>query len=207
MRVRTDPTALTSVLRRVLDVLWYAVVVGAPLIGAVVALGVVQGWGPTVEMPLHFTPDPTAHEISGPIAGMRNARIEDAAGTLRFEAHPAVVLGALAIALMGVVVVLVVLHQLRGLVATLSAGTPFVLANARRLRVVGLAVIGSELATVGVKLALSLWATHNLTVQGLTIRWEFRPHIAVLLLGALILLIAEVFRVGTRLQQDHDLTI
>jgi hypothetical protein len=194
-------------LRRLLDALWYIIAVGAALISAVIVVATVFGWAPTVEMPLHFTPDPAVHEISGPIAGMRNARVEDAIGTLRFEAHPAIVLTVVGIALVGVATTLAVLHQLRRIVATMSAGTPFVEANARRLRFVGLTVIVYELVTVCMKLALSLWAARNIAVRGLTVRWVFNPRIEVLLFGALILLIAEVFRVGTRLQHDHDLTI
>jgi Protein of unknown function (DUF2975) len=207
VRRRADPTALTSLLRRLLDALWYIIAVGASLIAAVIVVATVFGWAPTVELPVHFTPDRAGYEISGPIAGMRNARIEDAVGTLRFEAHPAIVLTAVGIGLVGVAATLAVLHQLRRIVATMSAGTPFVVDNANRLRFVGLAVIVYELVTMCMKLALSMWAVRNLSVRGLTVRWMFDPRIEVLLAGAVILLVAEVFRVGTRLQQDHDLTI
>ena len=207
MRRRADPTVLASLLRRLLDALWYIIAVGASLIAAVIVVATVFDWAPTVELPVHFTPDPAVYEISGPIAGMRNARIEDAVGTLRFEAHPAIVLTVVGIGLVGVAATLAVLHQLRGVVATMSVGAPFVVANARRLRIVGLAVIVYELVTACMRLALSLWAMRNLSVRGLTVRWVFDLRIEVLLVGAVILVIAEVFRVGTQLQQDHDLTI
>jgi hypothetical protein len=83
-----------------------------------------------------------------------------------------------------------VLGQLRAVFRTLGDGQPFVAANATRIRWIAYAVILGELARSG-------------------LRFDVRPDFNVLAIiaGLIIFVIAEVFRAGTRLDEDQSLTV
>ena len=53
----------------------------------------------------------------------------------------------------------------------------------------------------------SLWAQSHVSGPGLSFRAVFPIYVEVVGLGILVVLLAEVFRHGTDLQADHDLTI
>ena len=53
----------------------------------------------------------------------------------------------------------------------------------------------------------SLWAQSHVSSPGLSFRTAFPINVEVVGLGILVVLLAEVFRYGTGLQADHDLTV
>jgi hypothetical protein len=85
--------------------------------------------------------------------------------------------------------------------------TPFVAANAARLRFIGLAVIAGSLAVSAIVFVENTWARANLRIPGVT--FDLTPNIdfGTIFFGLLILIIAEVFRAGTQLDEDQSLTI
>lgn len=96
----------------------------------------------------------------------------------------------------------IIVGRLRKIVATLVVGTPFLLENARRLRVIGLALALTEASEYLVWIFL-VWASPNLP------NIPFRPEIDYMGLFAIVVMFvfAEVFEEGVRLRQDVDLTI
>lgn len=89
---------------------------------------------------------------------------------------------------------------LRKVFITLTAGDPFVLGNARRLRLIGLILAGIELAHYGMW-ALWLWshALGRYPRPGLDVTGLFG-------IGVMFVL-AEVFEAGAKMRKDLELTI
>jgi hypothetical protein len=90
---------------------------------------------------------------------------------------------------------------------TLRDGQPFVAANATRLRRIAYAVIAGEVARAVLAYAGMRYAMTHFSVQG--VRFEARPdlNVVAIICGLIILVIAEVFREGTRLDEEQALTV
>jgi hypothetical protein len=84
---------------------------------------------------------------------------------------------------------------------------PFVAANASRIRWIGLAVIGGELARTAAVYAESLYARAYVPVAGVIFDVLPQPSVWTIIHGLMILVIAEIFRAGTQLDEDQSLTI
>lgn len=104
----------------------------------------------------------------------------------------------IAMALLG----LVVLHRLLGIVTAAKQGDPFIPDNARRLREIGMALLGIEVIRwLG---ALLLWfASAQPLEPNVEASLDLVPWLAILLAFVL----ARVFEVGTRLRDDAALTV
>jgi hypothetical protein len=106
-----------------------------------------------------------------------------------------------------IVLIMWVLHQLRAVFRTLRDGQPFVAENAVRLRKIGWAVIIGEALRTLVALFENAYAANHFSVSSLT--FVVRPDYNALTVigGLIILVIAEVFRAGTRLDEEQSLTV
>jgi len=101
-----------------------------------------------------------------------------------------------------------VIDQLRAVLRTLIHGSnPFVPENAIRIRRIGFAVLVGELARTAIVFAENSYATTHVAVAGLT--FDAWPQFSLTTIGhgLMILVIAEVFRAGTRLDEEQSLTI
>ncbi|MBV8931291.1 MAG: DUF2975 domain-containing protein, partial [Kutzneria sp.] len=87
------------------------------------------------------------------------------------------------------------------------AGRPFTPDNAVRVRLIGIAVIVGEAGRAVLEWTISLWLRGHFAAAGINLDTVFAPRVEVLLIGVVIMLLAEILRLGTRLQEDHDLTI
>lgn len=103
--------------------------------------------------------------------------------------------------------VLFVVGQLRAVFRTLRDGRPFVPANAARIRWIAFAVIAGEIARAAIVYSANSHAMTYFSANGL--RFDARPdlNVVTIVYGLIILAIAEVFRTGTRLDEDQSLTI
>jgi Protein of unknown function (DUF2975) len=103
--------------------------------------------------------------------------------------------------------VLYVIDQLRAVLRTLIHGNPFVAENATRIRRVAFAVIIGEFARALIVFAENHYAMTNVAIAGL--QFDTWPHMSfrTIIYGLIILVIAEVFRAGTRLDEEQSLTI
>ena len=53
----------------------------------------------------------------------------------------------------------------------------------------------------------TLYLKDNVNARGLSLRAHLALNVPVLLVGLLLLVLAAAFRLGTQLQEDHDLTV
>ena len=221
--MRRRGTALASVMTIVLNVAWY----GLAALLVVTIIAVVWGsqvavqfepdgspnidTGPNVHMaiPVSFTVDTSVHRIIAPSLGITEAEIRDSRGALRFPPPRNGVFLVLNLFLVGASLGLAlwVLGQLRALFRTLRDGHPFAPANASRVRRVAWVVILGAIARTSIIFWQNFYVARYFSSDGLT--FTARPEFSVMAIvnGLAILVIAEVFRAGTRLDEDQSLTI
>ena len=207
MRKPTIPSFLTVIL----NIAWYFVAVAVALAAGLAAVSVFHDFGRSWELdiPISLNVDALALRVGSPSLGIESARLHDVRGSLVFPA-PAVgrlvtpVLAGIAIML---AVILWLIGQLRAVFRTLRDGQPFVPANARRIRQIGLVVIVGEFVRAAMVFGANTYAMHHFSATGL--RFDARPDLNLLTIvhGLIILAIAEVFRAGTRLDEEQSLTI
>ena len=203
--------SLSSVLKVLLDVAWYATMV----LGVVVALDALVGVGGPgpgrLDLEVHFDLDPGAYRILSESLGVEHAFIGGAVGKLVFGTHRV----SLLLVYVGVLVVwfaaaLAIIYELRQVVRTLVAGEPFARANAARIRFIGLVIILMEIAKVAILTGFSLFVRNNFTIEGLTLSVIPDPDLGdlgVIFLGLVVLVIAAVFRQGIELREEQELTV
>jgi hypothetical protein len=96
---------------------------------------------------------------------------------------------------------------LRRIAATVVAGDPFADANIDRIRAIGVLTIGLWVFYGSMQLGLEMLVAETSTMPGFDLvswgEWDFY----FLVLGVVIIGLAEVFRYGKQLQSDVDLTV
>lgn len=102
---------------------------------------------------------------------------------------------------------ILVLHRLRAIVATLADGDPFIPQNADHVRVIWIIVAGVELGRIllaGVwGLAVAAFNGPSADILHHALRINLKAWFAVLVL----MVVAEVFRHGAKLREEQKLTI
>jgi hypothetical protein len=147
--------------------------------------------------------------VRAPSLGVQNAQIQKARGSLRFPVQEGgaffVTNAILLLVMFGLALFLVI--QLREVFRSLREGRPFVPANATRLRWIAGGVIAGEFIRAAVVFFENYYAMTHFSAQGL--RFEIRPdfNLSAIVLGLIILVISEVFRAGTQLDEDRAMTI
>lgn len=103
---------------------------------------------------------------------------------------------------------LLVIYQLRKILAILVDAAPFTSENGHRMRIIGFAVIAATLLKTALGFLLGIYLTSMINLPGLELNANIRAEdFAGVFLGAIILILAEVFRQGACLQEDQDLTV
>ncbi len=101
--------------------------------------------------------------------------------------------------------------QLANMFEDVSGGKPFVRENAARLRVVGYAMAGGALLKFLMPVGTLLLYRDTVAIRGAEIPWFWflRESLnwGLLAGGIVVLVISEVFRIGTRLQEEQELTV
>jgi len=201
---------IPSLLVVLLNVAWWLVALSMALtmcIGALSAFSPIRGG--YFDIPISFSVDPRTLPVRAPSLGIEGAQIEHARGTVRFS--PPEGASLVVPALLGLVVMLAlalfVVGQLRAVFRTLRDGRPFVPANATRIRWIAFAVMAGELGRAVVMFSSNSYVMTHFSANGL--RFDARPdfNVFTIIYGLIILAIAEVFRTGTRLDEDQSLTI
>jgi len=175
------PGSVSSFLKIILDVVYYALFIGLGGVGVAMLVGLL----------LSFNPE-EIHKIAGEMK--INGATSDAASVIPMIAsaliYAALYLGAL----------LAIVSRLRKVFATLTSGDPFHPENIRRLRLIGFVLAGMEIARYGLRAALSMFAPG---VAGDVDGFNITTWFAVLV----VFVLAEVFREGARLRREAELTI
>ena len=136
------------------------------------------------------------------------SRVESVAGALRIPSADKRFIAVNGAALIAVLIFSVfVIDQVRAVLRTLIHGNPFDASNAKHIQRIGLAVIGGELARAAVVFAENYYAMTHVAIAGLTFDAWPRINFTAIGYGLIILIIAEVFRAGTRLDEEQSLTI
>jgi len=202
--------SISSVLVILLNVAWYIVALSLVLAIGLAALSAFHDIrGGEIDIPVSFSVDAHALPVRAPSLGIMGAQIEHVRGQLKFS--PPTGASLVAPLLVGLAImlalVLFVLGQMGAVFRTLRDGRPFVPANATRIRWIGFAVIAGELVRAGGIYSTNSFAMTHFSANGL--RFDARPDLNLLTIvhGLIILAIAEVFRTGTRLDEDQSLTI
>jgi hypothetical protein len=203
-------TSISSFLVVVLNVAWYLVALALVLAMGLAGLSAFHGIrGGEIDIPVSFSIDAQALPVKAPSLGIERAKIENARGSLKFSPPPGAsfVAPALTVLALMLAAVLFVVGQLRAVIRTLRDGRPFVPANATRIRWIAFAVIAVELARAAVIYSTNSYAMTHFSANGL--RFDARPdlNVVTIVYGLIVLAIAEVFRTGTRLDEDQSLTI
>jgi len=176
----------------------------------------------TVSVPVSFTLENMPDEVlsTRPAWGFdfretrrppapRTSRMERVEGSVRIQSTSRLFIMANGVALIGVLIyVFVVLMKVRGVLRTLIFGKkPFVPDNAARIRFIGLAILLGEVTRMVFVWAENMYVRSQLTIPGVT--FDLWPQLSfrTVFVSLLILIIAEVFRQGTQLDQDQSLTI
>lgn len=102
---------------------------------------------------------------------------------------------------------LYILWQVKTLLSSIDGTSPFTLANANRVSRIGVAVIIMGLVSESIKFAVGACTARVVTVPGIELRPGMQIPWATLFLGLMVMVVAEVFRYGVRLQEDSDLTV
>lgn len=102
----------------------------------------------------------------------------------------------------------VVLYELGRILDNMAEHTPFIMENANRMRSVGLAVLGAGVMAIVCEIALASYIANNLRIPGIDLGVKINlARLDIIVVGLIILLLAEVFRYGVQLQDEHDLTV
>ena len=138
----------------------------------------------------------------------RKGRIDRVSGSLEIPnaTKPIIAVNAM-ILIFTLAFTLFVLGELRAVLWTLVHANPFVPENATRIRRVALAVIVGELARAAIVYAENYYAMTHIAIAGLQFDAWPRVRFTTIGYGLIILVIAEVFRAGTRLDEEQSLTI
>ena len=206
LRGKASVSAFVVVL---LNAAWYLVALGLVLTTCFVAVSPWIDLGHTsIDIPVSFDVDTRAVQVSAPALGVGAAEIQHVRGSLSFQ-PPSRTSIATPLALVAVMFAfgLWVLGQLSAVFRTLRDRQPFVPDNAIRIRRIGYAVIVGELARAAMVFFANSYAMAHFSAEGL--RFDARPDVNLFAIvhGLVILAIAEVFRAGTRLNEDQSLTI
>jgi Protein of unknown function (DUF2975) len=164
--------------------------------------------GTRMTIPVSFEVDARGHGVAAPSLGIASAELQDVRGFLTFPTqYGPFLIGNAILVLVVFSLALWVIGNLRAVFRTVSDGEPFVAINAARIRAIAYGVMFGEIARTVVTYFENYYAMTNFSAQGL--RFVAAPDLNVfaIVLGLIILVIAEVFRAGTRLHEDQSLTI
>lgn len=176
------------------------------LAGGNVTVWIDSGGLPSIESGPHAR---MAIPVSGTLSGGEGgASVDRVRGLLRFEGGPVILRVAnTAIVILLLAAVCWILREFSALFGALRERQFFLPANAARIRRVGWAVIAGEIARAALVCFETTWARDHFTVEGLRLESHFQINGFAVLCGLMILVLAEAFREGMRLQDDASLTI
>jgi len=201
--------SIASFVRLLLDLSWWMTATGLVLMIILLLCSffvTFQTDKLTMDLPVALELKTSAHSIDS--ADPTSAQLEKVRGTIKFPVRTGAFLSGSAFVITLVVCfILWVVTQLREVFRSLSRGRPFIAENSRRIRWVGLAIIIGELVRAVMVFYFSFYASQHFTISGLKFVASADINGITVVSGLTILVIAEVFREGTRLEEDQSLTI
>jgi hypothetical protein len=102
---------------------------------------------------------------------------------------------------------LLFLKQLREVVWSVERGDPFIVENARRVRLMGLLIMAGGIIR-GVSQGIAATAAEILFIPaGFDLNGRFEMDVAFLVAGLSVLMLSEVFRHGSRMREEQEFTV
>ena len=200
--------SIASLLMHLLTAVWCVLALVLVIsVGLMAASPFIDLSGAELGIPVSFRID-ASHPVAAPSLGIEAAQLRDARGTLIVSPRDGTdVVGPMLVVVGMLAFGLWVVGELRAVFRTLSDGRPFAAANAARIRRVAWAVMLCEPVRALVFYSAGSMAAAHFTSPGL--RFEASPDFEVLAIvnGLILLVVAEVFRAGTRLDEDQSLTV
>jgi hypothetical protein len=161
-----------------------------------------------LEVPVRFELDRATHPFVTARHDVQAVSIVRAHGTLQFTAWASSILGVawpgLVFAVITLGVVLFVLNRLRAIFRSLSDQNPFVVANASRIRMIGIVLVLGQLARAGPLAWFAGRITREISVKGLTLKGDMSINTWVIFAGVILVMLAEVFRLGAEMKGDLE---
>ncbi|MBI1784550.1 DUF2975 domain-containing protein [Candidatus Sumerlaeota bacterium] len=204
------PRTMAEWVALVLDIVWYgfilALVVGGIVIAAQIAAKDFASFD--IHIPIQFKPDTKVYHIASSELGVEDAQIDDAQGKLTFK-NPGGVFGfaLLAWSYLHVLMAAFIVYQLRAIFRSIAAKAPFHPSNAKRIRSIGLVVLGVQILGIFMNFGVMKHLKNTFEVSGLELHPQSSFNPGVVYLAMVLLVIAEVFRIGAELKAEQDLTI
>lgn len=164
---------------------------------------------PSISLPIYFVPDSDSYTLTSDAWG--NGEIVWASGQVAFESTRVNSVGTIVeivvwLLMLGIPAASILL-VLRRIFGSMEKGTPFIPANVNRIRwLAGLLIITAVLAQI-VQARIGELILTNIRSSGLDIIYRFELDPTILVIGLIILSLAEVFRYGLELQAEADLTV
>jgi hypothetical protein len=184
------------------------------VVGLAIAVGLVVflpwidlGGNGRLDIPVAIVIDPQTVHIAA-TEGAETVRLTNVTAHLQFT--PPSRRDVLAPLLMVVVMMVVgvwVLHQLRSLFGALRDGRVFARENVRHVQRVGWAVLLIEPLRAAITYSAQAYAQTHFVADGVRFTTDLDFNLGTIFGGLVILVIAEVFRAGTELDEDRSLTI
>ncbi len=106
-----------------------------------------------------------------------------------------------------VLVVLYITSQFKTIVDSISTGSPFTTSNAARIRNCGIAILVGAAVETASRSIWGFYVMNHVSVPGVTFNPRLSLATEATFAGLIVLIIAEVFRYGVLLQEEHDLTV
>ncbi len=102
---------------------------------------------------------------------------------------------------------LYLVRQLRAILWSVDAGDPFIAENAVRLRVVGILILLGGFVGSLSEFAMSGYADVVLRPEGFNLNGHLHFNMSALISGLCIIVLSEVFRHGTKMREEQELTV
>ena len=182
-----------SVLKVLINIFWYVLIGGLAFL-ALVALGLTF-------VPPEVFPETVSFTLITPFMGVEfiNAGVTDL---------KSVFLSMDGMGLLWLALAAAVVYYLRKIFQSVAAGSPFIQENVTSFRAVGIIVIaGSVLQSIAGALVGLVMMNNIIAPAGVHIAARGTVNLGGLFLGLVILALAEVFRYGTELQNEQNLTV
>lgn len=203
-------SSISSVLKITLDIVWYLSIAGVVLLVLFLGFSLVTNGNVSghLSLPVVVNIDPDAYSITAEKYGIASAELEDVSAHLRFRSPGGGFLSFFIFHVaVDIAIVMVVIYLLRRIISTLAAGSPFVPANASRIRAIGWVVIVGEFAKQFVEFLGHIIVTTTFDAQGLSFEFDMEFSLSTIFWGFVLLALAEVFRLGVQMREDQSLTI
>ncbi len=198
--------SLAASLKFLVDLTYYLVLLlGTLVIVVVAAVPFLTRGQVSTEIPVSFELDRSAYSITSTEPGPEDAELIATKGQLKVKgARFGTIIEQIVFIATGLVITLLILRRLRGIFGTLTKGSPFVHANVSRIRSIGLLIIGLQILIAAVTTWWAFDVTRHLHTTGLHFRTAFDIGGWTIFTGVILLVLAEVFRIGADMKGDLE---